>query len=122
MSLETATPQDINKWADDNALQFKKDGLLTNQIRNFYSAVTRLKQDADNPDVPFEDVERALVFLQPRLAYSAGRQKAVKAHFYPDMKSKIEDVLKSTDKTKTLQKFFAYVESVVAYHKFHGGV
>jgi CRISPR-associated protein Csm2 len=114
--------KDIDKLAEDSAKQFKADGLKTNQIRNFYSAITRLRQDfVEEKEKLTPKIERELVLLKPKLAYSAGRQKAVRAHFYEFMKKNIDDVLSSTNKSDAMNNFFALIESVVAYHKFYGG-
>ena len=122
MPLDTIPAQVIDKTAEDAAKQFKADGLKTTQIRNFYSAITRLRQDfveAKKQLTP--QIERELVLLKPKLAYSAGRQKAVRAHFYDFMKTHIDEVLLANNKTLAMDNFFALVESVVAYHKFYGG-
>ena len=122
MPLDTMPAQVIDKTAEDAAKQFKADGLKTTQIRNFYSAITRLRQDfveAKKQLTP--QIERELVLLKPKLAYSAGRQKAVRAHFYDFMKTNIDEVLAANNKPLAMDNFFALVESVVAYHKFYGG-
>jgi CRISPR-associated protein Csm2 len=106
--------------AEDLALTLVKDKLKTNQIRNFYSGITRMRTDFTQ-DGDFKKVEKSLVMLKPKLAYAAGRQSAVRANFYPFMKSAIDGVLQSSNKIDALDKFFLLVESVVAYHKFHGG-
>lgn len=121
MPLDSATPQEINQRAEEKAKVFKKDGLKTNQIRNFYASITRLRVDFEKNGKKYsDDLETTLIFLKPKLAYAAGRQKAVKDHFYDFMKDAIDGVLESTDKEKGMKNFFALVESVVAYHKFYG--
>lgn len=120
MALDTAKPQDIDRWAEDNARLFKKDGLKTNQIRNFYAAITRLRVDFERAKKFTDEIESSLVFLKPKLAYAAGRQKAVRDNFYPFMKQQIDDVLACEDKEKALKNFFSLIEGVVAYHKFYG--
>ena len=131
-TIDKMPAQEIDSVAENNARTFKTDGLKTNQIRNFYSAITRLRQDFNDAqkgidsdkgmDVKkWEAIERELVFLKPKLAYSAGRQKAVRTTFYPFMKKHIDEVLSATNKPLALSNFFALVESVVAYHKFYGG-
>ena len=122
MPLDTMPARDIDKTAEDNAKIFKADGLKTNQIRNFYAAITRLRQDfVDAKEVVTPKIERELVLLKPKLAYSAGRQKAVRAHFYDFMKKYIDEVLSANNKSDAMNNFFALIQSVVAYHKFYGG-
>lgn len=121
---------DLVRKAEDMAVQFTRDKLKTNQIRNFYSAITRMRTDFEQEG--FDEsgekrtqfstvIEGQLVMLKPKLAYAAGRQTAVRANFYPFMKTAIDGVVASKRDPETLRKFFLLVESVVAYHKFHGG-
>jgi len=121
---------DLILQAEERAKQFTNDKLKTNQIRNFYSAITRLRTESDQEPLDedgqkakqfSENIQTQLVMLKPKLAYAAGRQTAVRANFYPFMKSAIDGVINSKRDTKALGKFFALVESVVAYHKFFGG-
>jgi len=37
------------------------------------------------------------------------------------MTTAIQSIEQASDKTKSIENFFLLVESVVAYHKFHGG-
>lgn len=121
---------DLIVQAENRAKQFKSDGLKTNQIRNFYSAIARMRTDFEVERVDTDDrevrtfsksIENKLVMLRPKLAYAAGRQNAVRANFFHYMTSAIDNLLESKRDATSLEKFFAIVESVVAYHKFHGG-
>lgn len=121
---------DLVLQADGRAKQFTADKLKTNQIRNFYSAITRirtefemsyLEEDAETHSPFSPAIEKQLVMLRPKLAYAAGRQIAVRTNFYPFMDSAIRGVLDSKRDPETLEKFLSIVESVVAYHKFYGG-
>ncbi len=107
--------------AEDMAVQFTNDKLKTNQIRNFYSAITRMRTEYEQSNYDYEAIKNQLVMLKPKLAYAAGRQTAVRANFYPFMKMAIEGVGSATNKREAMEKFFLLIESVVAYHKFHGG-
>ena len=114
----------IVQKAEEMALQFTRDKLKTNQIRNFYSAITRMRAEYEQYDdlkTGFERIKSQLIMLKPKLAYAAGRQTAVRANFYPFMTSAIKSIEQATDKAKAMENFFLLVESVVAYHKFHGG-
>lgn len=119
--LEEITPQLIDSTAEKYAYSCAKDDRLkTAQLRNFYAAVTRLRTEYEK-DESYEKVELDLIMLKPKLAYAAGRQKAVAKTFYPLMKNAIDGVANASNKHKALRHFFLLVESVVAYHKYHGG-
>lgn len=112
---------DLVRKAEDVAKTFIADKLKTNQIRNFYSAITRMRVEFEQSKGDYDKVKNQLIMLKPKLAYAAGRQTAVRAHFYEFMTGAIEEVGKAQDKTEALKNFFLLVESVVAYHKYHGG-
>jgi len=123
INLSTMDTSDIVQKAENMALQFTRDKLKTNQIRNFYSAITRMRADYEQAEEGkgYERVKNQLIMLRPKLAYAAGRQTAVRANFYPFMTTAIQSIEQASDKTKSIENFFLLVESVVAYHKFHGG-
>ena len=123
INLGTLETSDIVQKAENMALQFTRDKLKTNQIRNFYSAITRMRADSEQADEGkgYDRVKNQLIMLKPKLAYAAGRQTAVRANFYPFMTTAIQSVETAGDKAKAMENFFLLVESVVAYHKFHGG-
>lgn len=123
INLSTMDTSGIVKKAEDMALQFTRDKLKTNQIRNFYSAITRMRADYEQAEEGkgYDKVKNQLIMLKPKLAYAAGRQTAVRANFYPFMTTAIGSIEQAGDKAGCLEKFFLLVESVVAYHKFHGG-
>lgn len=129
--------KEIVSLAERAAQDFKNDRLKTNQIRNFYGAVTAMRTkfqmiagkdiEKDEAEIikTLDDIDWSLIMLKPKLAYAAGRQRPVRANFYPFMRDAIESV-ESIDtedieqKKKVLKKFFALIESVVGYHKFYG--
>ncbi len=123
INLSTMDTSDIVQKAENMALQFTRDKLKTNQIRNFYSAITRMRAEYEQTEEGkgYEKVKNQLIMLKPKLAYAAGRQTAVRANFYPFMTTAIQSIEQASDKAKAIENFFLLVESVVAYHKFHGG-
>ena len=84
-----------------------------------------MRTDFEQSGQDYAKIKKQLVMLKPKLAYAAGRQMAVKSNFYPFMKNAIEGVEKAEkeglDQKVAMEHFFLLVESVVAYHKFHGG-
>ena len=123
INLSTMDTSDIVQKAENMALQFTRDKLKTNQIRNFYSAITRMRAEYEQAEEGkgYDKVKTQLIMLKPKLAYAAGRQTAVRANFYPFMTSAIQSIETAGSKTQAIENFFLLVESVVAYHKFHGG-
>jgi CRISPR-associated protein Csm2 len=118
-NIETWSAEDIVRKADETASLLTRDKLKTGQIRNFYSAITRMRTDFSLHG--YDKVSSQLTMLKPKLAYAAGRQSAVRTNFYPIMKSAIDGVTSAKDKPVALENFFMFIESVVAYHKFYGG-
>ena len=128
--LDDAKIEELVEIAEEEAKQLVKDQLKTSQIRNFYAAVSKMKidyekskVDSDNkgkPEPLYDAIRMDLIMLKPKLAYAAGRQKSVKKFYYL-MNDAIKGVQASTNKHKAIENFFALIESVVAYHKFHGG-
>lgn len=105
--------------AERQANLFKKDGLKTSQLRNFYSAILRIRQMFETGKGEYtSEIKSQLVLLKPKLAFAAGRQTAVRKSFKPFMDTAINGVLAANDKEKALEHFLALIESVVAYHKF----
>ena len=132
--LDIISPQDIVSIASEKGQSFaKKDKIKTNQIRNFYSAINRIRQKVkeknkfkslDDGNNKFKELESQidteLILLEPKLAYAAGRQSAVR-NFYEFIKDAISAYKDSEDKEKAINNFIILIESVVAYHKFYGG-
>lgn len=112
------TPEEIVKEADEKGKNFNR--IKTNQIRNFFAEINRIRQDFKIKNNWDENIEIKLVLLKPKLAYAAGRKSEVKP-FAEYLIKKIDEVQISKNKTKALENFIYLVESIVAYHKFYGG-
>lgn len=116
--------EQIVKVADEKGEQFTN--IKTHQIRNFFSAVSDIRQKLKLAVLPENDKNaevqncmNSLVLLKPKLAY-ASRNGKVK-DLYEFINPVIDNALKSENKEKALEHFILLVESIVAYHKFHGG-
>lgn len=119
--VDHLAPSEINDYAADAAKIFANtDKLKTAQLRNFYASLTKMRTNY-RKSFNYKDIEMDMVMLKPKLAYAAGRQKAVRNHFYEFMKNAIDGTANATDQHKAVINFFLLVESVVAYHKFYGG-
>lgn len=115
--LDTISPKQINEIAENAAEKLMQDSVKTSQIRNVYGAITKIRQDFD-AEKRYEAIEMDLVLLKPKVAYAAGRQKAVRKNFYPLIKEAVEAVEASHKKDVAVQNFLRLMESVVAYHRF----
>lgn len=119
-ALDKINPEKLIEYANNKGQEFKK--IKTNQIRNFFSAVVSIKNQVQTAgkDFKYAQVETELLLLKPKLAYAAGRQSVVRP-FKEFMDDAIKAIIESDDKEKAVMNFFNLIESVVAYHKFHGG-
>lgn len=121
-NIANISAAELVRRAEEAAVQLTRDKLKTGQIRNFYSAVIRMRTDFAIADEKVnDDLKRDIMMLKPKIAYAAGRQTAVRATFYPLIKGAIDGIEKSNYNPQAVKNFFQLVESVVAYHKFYGG-
>jgi len=94
------------------------NGLKTSQIRKFLDAVKKMKYQ-ENASGKFNYRNEAMM-IKPKLAYASGRQDQKKNSVKPLM----EVMNICIDKIKAKEdfdKFYKFVEAIVAYHKFYGG-
>lgn len=121
-NIATMSPGELVRRAEEIAVQLTRDRLKTGQIRNFYSSITQLRtQFSIDEEKVSDDLKRDLTMLKPKIAYAAGRQTAVRATFYPFVKSALDGIEKSHYDQRGIKNFFQLIESIVAYHKFYGG-
>lgn len=111
-------PEVIDAIASERGKSF--NGIKTNQIRNVFAAIAAIRQQYRQEKAYSDAIHRSMVLLKPKLAYAAGRQVAVRP-FQEFLSQAIDAVIKSSNKAKALENFFALIESVVAYHKFNNG-
>lgn len=89
-------------------------GLKTTQIRKFLDGVKKidvLSERGKNFN------KEQVILLKPKLAYAAGRQAAVK----PLMEVLDPAITAGQESYESFKKLIAFIESIVAYHRFHGG-
>lgn len=101
--------------------------ISTSQIRVLLAAVNALTNkvevwlskdgEAASGDKLSDELQAAVKYLKVKVAYQAGRERAVK-EFEEEAKllSKIDDV---GDSVKKYLEFAHYMEALVAYHKFY---
>jgi CRISPR-associated protein Csm2 len=114
---------DAVEWSKSFAqyLTSDQDGtrpLTTSQLRRFFGHLKQIQADWDK-------LRNEIPMLKPQLAYAVGRdmksgRNQTKIREFYDA---ILDGLKAVDPEdkNTYNRFVSLVESIVAYHKFHGG-
>lgn len=101
-------------------------GVTTSQIRKFLTAVNMLKNKIDiykvqhlSEDKMSDDLAVEVKFLRVNILYQAKRERAV-ADFVE--KSQMEKHINNIGNSITeFNKFYKYVEALVAFHKYYGG-
>ncbi|ROQ92048.1 type III-A CRISPR-associated protein Csm2 [Desulfosoma caldarium] len=87
-----------------------------NQIRRFLDGARKVEAQLKNPE-DFDKVKDQIVLLRPKLAYAAGRHRDVK-----DLAELLDPAVKSAAQTHdNFMKFLRFMESIIAYHRYHGG-
>lgn len=122
IDLNTIAPEELDRQSEEwgKKLADRWNGVTTNQIRNLYAAVQHIRVRANQSPVDQEDINRRLILLKPKLAYASGRQPVLKP-LRNFLVQAIDSVVKNPDSKKARENFFILMESIVAYHKFHGG-
>lgn len=131
--------KDIVKEAEAVILSLEKNrknefALRTNQLRKFLSAVNTVSNKVNvyqaqilsaNPSrmskdlVLSEQLAAEIKYLKVKIAYQAGRERAVRDFVQKaELTKKIDEI--GTDLSK-YKEFAKYIEALVAYHKFYGG-
>lgn len=111
-----------SQHAYDFAEYLAKNSLTRTQLRNFFGELRRIEARG-----PAENAE-AISYLRHKLAYTVSRleedklPKAVARTFH----GVLDKGLKALDGEPTalaerFERFTAYFEAVLAYHRFHGG-
>lgn len=125
--LKDLIAENLDSIANQKGKDFSK--IKTNQIRNVYSNINILRtnfrysktiKDQEELKKVYSNINRDLILLKPKLAYAKGRQTNVQP-FQEFLFQLIDRTVNSTDPKLALENFFVMVESIVAYHKYHGG-
>ncbi len=122
-------PEVMNTIAQERGKKFaQQDKIRTNQIRNFFSALTKIRSEfyqeqrkarPNGNELP-PSIRKDLVMLRPKLAYAAGRHKEVRA-FQEFFDEAITAVLNSENPVEAIKNLFFISDAVLAYHKYFGG-
>lgn len=114
--------KDLLEHIDKFAQKLTKN-VKTTQIRKFYDKLRSLEQKLEKSKLSSqkkeelnEQVRIGVLSLKPLLAYAVGRNKQLR---------NLVDVLNvAIDKVKDyddFKKFVEFFQTIVAYHKYHGG-
>lgn len=113
---------ELNQIAEDKGRDFvQKHGINTNQVRNIFGAIVKMRNDYDNgkKGEKYQDIRREMILLKPKLAYAAAKQQEKMGPFMDTFTRLIDLVENSKDQEKAASSFFEFFEAVVAYHKFY---
>lgn len=114
---ETVISEELARDKRDSS----KFQLTTNQIRNILTMTNELYNTVrfSNDENISEDLRSHIQYTKMKIAYSAGRDRAVKDFVERScLMQYLDEVGDSRDKLIT---FCHYAEALVAYHKFYGG-
>ncbi len=116
--LSELQKEKLVKFSDNIAYELKKDGLKTHQIRKFWSAINKIKSKTNTQeDEKLKDkiIKEEAIMLKPKLAYATGRKREVKK-----LMKVLEPCIDRIKNSQDFNVFIDFVESIVAYHKYHG--
>ena len=110
ISVESFAGKD--RWAD-KFMRAKYKELKINQLRNFFGEIKSIQK---NPEIwkNKEELQDAVSMLQMNLAYDFGRN-VITRDFYDIITASLAKVKVEDD----FKKFVVFIQSLIAYHKFH---
>jgi CRISPR-associated protein Csm2 len=124
--LKTLKEMDVKKMANEEGYADKlalrlRGRMKTTQLRRFFGAIKDIEKDL-NDKKRWEDIEVNFYLLKPKLAYAKGR-KLIPEEFHEVVKLSMNkiDIGETNEKIENYKRFVQFLESIVAYHKFHGG-
>lgn len=103
------------KLAEEMGKYLVSVGLKTTQIRRFLDGVRRIDIASERGKSFDKD---KVVLLKPKLAYAAGRQPT---QLRPLMEVLDPAITAGGKDYESFKKLLAFVEGIVAYHRYHGG-
>lgn len=102
---------------DGSTYKDKNHALTTSQIRNVFGEVKRLQMKGFNYD--------EFLLLKPRFAYAAQRKGTQGSEdFHKVMGAAMDAVIETNDSNEQQKRFINFCnlfESILAYHRAHGG-
>jgi CRISPR-associated protein Csm2 len=99
-----------------------RTAMTTSQIRNFFGEVKRIQAKASAAG-GFNEVKSSFLLIRPKLAYAEARAKAKGPTRLSDFRKVMEQAHASVNNDAArFQNFVDFMEAILAYHKFYGGL
>ena len=113
--IQSPITTEVIEWTESFAEALVKVDLTTSQIRRFFGEVKRIAAN-------FKNNKSDIVMLKPMLAYAAARKKNQTKILYEELTEAL-NAIREDDKFQEndFKNFVQIFESIVAYHKYHGG-
>jgi CRISPR-associated protein Csm2 len=111
--LKNLRADELVDLADKMGKYLKEQGLKTTQIRRFLDGIRKIDVQS-NKGKAFNS--ELVILLRPKLAYAA-REQAVK----PLMEVLDPAITAGAESYDSFKKLIAFIEGIVAYHRFYGG-
>ena len=114
---------DFSKWDNRKmlrnaialALYSILEGLRTNQLRKFIDMSTAIHRKMKLGKIRDDEIEASILKMRYLLAYQAGKQKSV------EKLALVLDLMLQKTTKDNFERFYEFLQAVVAYHKFFGG-
>lgn len=112
---------DIGGDADIIAKSIKDKDLKATQLRKFFDELKQIELQLNEDGSTWSDVERKFYMIKPMLAYAKGRG-LISDDFFKLMTVCMKKIdVQGTEQKDNYNVFVKFVESIVAYHKYHHG-
>jgi len=122
---EMSGEQQVN-FAENLAEKCK--GVSASKIRNIYNGILKIRrrfEEKEKSGSLNEGEIRRLIselhLLRAKIAYFTGRSKGKEKQGLESFKKSYEKMVESVSSEEDLRTIFDIMESIVAFHKYHGG-
>ncbi|MBC7230897.1 MAG: type III-A CRISPR-associated protein Csm2 [Actinobacteria bacterium] len=100
-------------------LSSREVDLKRSQIRRFLDAVKKIEAQVKRNPEQFS--RESLLLLKPKLAYATGRLREGKNNPLGPFQEVIDPAIDRVKDYADFMRFANFMESIIAYHRFHGG-
>ncbi len=105
----------LEEYGESVGKYLARNNVKRSQLRKIFSHVRKILTKAEIEE--WEKIEKDVLLIKPKMAYTAGRHKELKP-FYDKVVSKIINEIDSKEKFSI---FYDFIESILAYHRYYGG-